>query len=133
MYARRDGFARFGQLFGRGRSPKDHDSRSAVGHQLERTHALGFIERNRLAVIGARRPPAISSFTGCPSPARRSHGSQEGEPNVCRLPPTARDAVRPFLQARGSPADSLRPGQTGRSWLGVKGSRVQIPPSRLVR
>ena len=34
---------------------------------------------------------------------------------------------------RGSPAGSVRPGQTGHSWLGVKGSRVQIPPSRLVR
>ena len=32
---------------------------------------------------------------------------------------------------RGSLADSPRPGQTGRSCLGVKGSRVQIPPSRL--
>jgi hypothetical protein len=40
------------------------------------------------------------------------------------------DAIRALSQVRGSPADSVRPGQTGRSCLGVKGSRVQIPPSR---
>jgi len=51
--------------------------------------------------------------------------------NAGRFPQTARDAFRALSQVRGSPADSLRSGQTGRSWLGVKGSRVQIPPSRL--
>ena len=51
--------------------------------------------------------------------------------NVCRFLQTDRDAFRAVLQVRGSPADSVRPGQTVRSWLGVKGSRVQIPPSRL--
>ena len=50
---------------------------------------------------------------------------------MCRLPQTHRDAFRALWQVRGSPADSLRPGRTVRSWLGVKGSRVQIPPSRL--
>jgi len=34
------------------------------------------------------------------------------------------------MQVRSSPSDSLRPAQTRCSWLGVKGSRVQIPPSR---
>jgi hypothetical protein len=51
--------------------------------------------------------------------------------NAGRLPQTDRDAFRALSQVRGSPADSVRPVQTGRSWLGVKGSRVQIPPSRL--
>ena len=48
-----------------------------------------------------------------------------------RFPQTACDTNRALSQVRGSPADSLRPSQTGRSCLGVKGSRVQIPPSRL--
>ena len=53
--------------------------------------------------------------------------------NAGRLVQTARAAFRALSQVRGSPADSVRPGQTVRSWLGVKGSRVQIPPSRLFR
>ncbi len=53
--------------------------------------------------------------------------------NAGRLAQTARDAFRALSQVRGSPADSVRPVQTGRSWLGAKGSRVQIPPSRLVK
>ena len=51
--------------------------------------------------------------------------------NAGRLVQTARAAFRALSQVRGSPADSVRPSQTGRSCLGVKGSRVQIPPSRL--
>ncbi len=53
--------------------------------------------------------------------------------NAGRLAQTARDAFRALSQVRGSPADSVRPVQTGRSWLGAKGSRVQIPPSRLLK
>ena len=63
--------------------------------------------------------------------------SQKLEPgtgaNAGRFPQTACDANRALSQVRGSPADSLGPGQMGRSCLGVKGSRAQIPPSRLVR
>jgi hypothetical protein len=53
--------------------------------------------------------------------------------NAGRLVQTPHDAVTAMSLVRGSPADFLGPGQTGRSCLGVKGSRVQIPPSRLVR
>jgi hypothetical protein len=35
--------------------------------------------------------------------------------NAGRLPQTDRDAFRAFLQVTGSPADSLRSGQTGHS------------------
>ena len=52
--------------------------------------------------------------------------------NAFRLTRTRRDSARAFLQVRGSPFDSLRPGQTPGSCLGVKGSRVQIPPSRRI-
>src|ERR1700761_1262343 len=47
--------------------------------------------------------------------------------NAGRLPQTDRDAVGALSQLAGSLADSLGPGQTGHSCLGVKGSRVQIP------
>jgi hypothetical protein len=51
--------------------------------------------------------------------------------NAGRLPQTGLDVIKALSQVRSSLADSLGPGQTGRSRLGVKGSRVQIPPSRL--
>jgi hypothetical protein len=35
--------------------------------------------------------------------------------NARRLPPTGRDALRALAQVRGSPTDSFRPSQTGRS------------------
>ena len=53
--------------------------------------------------------------------------------NVLRFLSTYRDACGTFLQVSGSPFDSLRPGQTPDSCLGVKGSPVQIRPSRLVK
>ena len=52
--------------------------------------------------------------------------------NALRLSSTDLDPAGPSLQVRGSPLDSLRPWQTPDSWLGVKGSRVQIRPSRLM-
>ena len=65
--------------------------------------------------------------------------SRRGEPqepirgaNAFRLPRTRRDSARALMQMRGSPSDSLRPGQTPDSCLGVKGSPVQIRPPRLV-
>jgi hypothetical protein len=53
--------------------------------------------------------------------------------NAGQLPQTCRDGVRALSLLAGPLADSHRPTQTGHSCLGVKGSRVQIPPSRLVR
>jgi hypothetical protein len=57
-----------------------------------------------------------------------------GEPltgaNALRLASIPRDLLRTFLQVRGSPSDSPRPGQMPDSCLGVKGSPVQIRPSR---
>jgi hypothetical protein len=52
--------------------------------------------------------------------------------NVLRLVPAHRDACGTSPQVRGSPFDPLRPGQTPDSCLGVKGSPVQIRPSRQV-
>ena len=52
---------------------------------------------------------------GCPSPARRSHGEPETGANAGRLTKTDRDAFRALLQVRGSPANSVRPVQTGHS------------------
>jgi hypothetical protein len=52
--------------------------------------------------------------------------------NALRLSSTDPDPAGPLLQVRGSLLDSLRPGQTPDSCLGVKGSPVQIRPSRLV-
>jgi len=49
-----------------------------------------------------------------------------------RSPPMSCDTPGVSLQVRGSPFDSLRPGQTPDSCLGVKGSPVQIRPSRRV-
>jgi hypothetical protein len=48
-----------------------------------------------------------------------------------RLPRIGCDGVRALTQLAGTLADFLGPSQTGWSCLGVKGSRVQIPPSRL--
>jgi hypothetical protein len=53
--------------------------------------------------------------------------------NAGRLPRTGRDAVRALSLLAGTLTDSRRPTQTGHSCLGVKESRAQIPPSRLVR
>jgi hypothetical protein len=57
-----------------------------------------------------------------------------GEPvmgaTASRLPQTYRDPSRAFLQLRGSPLDYPRLGRTQDSCLGVKGSPVQIRPSR---
>jgi hypothetical protein len=53
--------------------------------------------------------------------------------NALRSSSTDLDPAGPSLQVKGSPLDSLRPGQTPDSCLGVKGSPVQIRPSRLVR
>ena len=50
--------------------------------------------------------------------------------NVLRLPRTHHDPSGPNLQGGSSPPDFLRPGQTPDSCLGVKGSPVQIRPSR---
>jgi hypothetical protein len=59
-----------------------------------------------------------------------------GEPiagaNVLRFISTHRDACGKVPQVSGSPLDFLRPGQTPDSCLGIKGSPVQIRPSRLV-
>jgi hypothetical protein len=59
-----------------------------------------------------------------------------GEPalgaNVLRFASTRRDTRRTLPQVGGSPFDSLGSGQTPDSCLGVKGSPVQIRPSRLV-
>ncbi len=50
--------------------------------------------------------------------------------NAFRLPRTRRDSARALMQVRGSPSDSIRPGRTPDSCLGVKGSPVQIRPSQ---
>jgi len=50
--------------------------------------------------------------------------------NAFRLVPTHCDDFGRSPQVRSSPFDSLRPGQTPDSCLGVKGSPVQIRPSR---
>ncbi len=47
-------------------------------------------------------------------------GAQTGA-NARRVPQTAHDASRALSQVNGSSADSLGPGQTGRSCLGVRG------------
>jgi hypothetical protein len=52
--------------------------------------------------------------------------------NTLRFSCTDPDPAGPSLQVKGSPFDSLRPGPTPDSCLGVKGSPVQIRPSRLV-
>jgi len=51
--------------------------------------------------------------------------------NAIRFLAAHRDPSRRFLLVRGSTLDSLRPRQTPDSCLGVKGSPVQIRPSRL--
>jgi hypothetical protein len=48
------------------------------------------------------------------------------------LVPTHRDVRRTLPQVRGSPFDVVGLGQTPEPYLGVKGSPVQIRPSRLV-
>ncbi len=50
--------------------------------------------------------------------------------NVLRFASTRRDTCGMLPQVGGSPFDSLRPRQTPDSCLGVKGSPVQIRPSR---
>ncbi len=52
--------------------------------------------------------------------------------NVLRFVWTHRDTFGMSPRVRGSPLDFLGSGQTIASWLGVKGSPVQIRPSRLV-
>jgi len=52
--------------------------------------------------------------------------------NTLRFSSIDPDPARLSLQVRGSLLDSLRPEQTPDSCLGVKGSPVQIRPSRLV-
>jgi hypothetical protein len=49
-----------------------------------------------------------------------------------RFTSTDPDPAGPSPQVSGSPFDASRPGQTPDSCLGVKGSPVQIRPSRLV-
>jgi hypothetical protein len=82
------------------------------------------------SVSGSRWP--VPCAEGAPGPAPFSP-MEPREPRTGakagRLAQTVRDAVRALLQVRGSSADSLRPRQTGRSCLEVKGARVQIPPS----
>ena len=50
--------------------------------------------------------------------------------NVFRFVSTHRDVFGRSSQVRGSLFDSLGPGWTLISWLGAKGSPVQIRPSR---
>jgi len=50
--------------------------------------------------------------------------------NAIRFPSSHRDPSRLFLMVKGSPLDASRAGQTTDSCLGVKGSPVQIRPSR---
>jgi len=50
--------------------------------------------------------------------------------NALRFSSTYLDPAGPSRQVEGSPFDSPRPGRTPCSCLGVKGSPVQIPPSR---
>ncbi len=50
--------------------------------------------------------------------------------NVARFVSTHRDVCRALPQVSGSHFDSLRPRQTPVSCLGVRGSPVQIQPSR---
>jgi hypothetical protein len=52
--------------------------------------------------------------------------------NVVGSPSTHRDTFGTSPRVGGSPLDFLRPGQTIDSCLGVKGSPIQIRPSRLV-
>jgi hypothetical protein len=51
--------------------------------------------------------------------------------NTLRFTSADPDPARPSPQVKSSPLDSLRPRQTPDSCLGVKGSPVQIRPSRL--
>ena len=52
--------------------------------------------------------------------------------NTLRFPSTDPDPSGSSMQVKGSQFDSPRPGQTPDSCLGVKGSPVQIRPSRQV-
>ena len=56
-------------------------------------------------------------------PPQEDHPSREPGlgANAGLLPQTDRDAIRTLLQVRVSLADSLGPGQTGHSCLGVQG------------
>ena len=77
---------------------------------VEQAHAAAFAAE---ACRAAGRPdmgPARLPLFRPREPREPARGA-----NAFRLPPTHCDAVRPSFQLRGSPADSLRSGQTGRS------------------
>jgi len=83
------------------------------------SHEPGYTERTACSDESAFR------VTYCQS----SLGANTGA-NTLRFTPTDPDPAGPSLQVKGSPFDSLRPSQTPDSCLGVKGSPVQIRPSR---
>jgi hypothetical protein len=69
----------------------------------------------RLSISRAMESSLIFVDMGLPLSRPREPREPGTGANVCRLPRTDRDAFRAFLQVRGSPADSLRSGQTGHS------------------
>ena len=87
-------------------------------------------------IVGSRRravqEPAAGRKPGKPGAYdawSRNPGSQLREPLPCDCPGLAA-TPRGESAGGGSPPDSLRPAQTPDSCLGVKGSPVQIRPSR---
>ena len=89
-------------------------------------------------VTGMRNLPAPGSHQASRNPNNpgvydgwsRNPGSQLREPMPSDSPGLTA-TPRGESAGGGSPPDSLRPAQTPDSCLGVKGSLVQIPPSRL--
>jgi hypothetical protein len=69
----------------------------------------------------------------CASPAQEESREPIRGANTVKLARTGHDSARVILLVRGSPFDSIRPGQTHRTCLGVKGSQVQILSSRPTR
>jgi hypothetical protein len=74
--------------------------------------------------------PGLMMPWGSPLPPKWQLREPIRGANVFKLRPTGHDSARVMSLLRGSPFDSLRPRQTHRTCLGVKGSQVQILSSR---
>jgi hypothetical protein len=91
-------------------------TRLSRGGGFERTETLGICEGDDLVSARYHGTTVIDlDFHGLPLSRPREPREPDTGANVCRLPQTDRDDFRAFLQARGFPADSVRPIQTGYS------------------
>ena len=129
------------------RSPISTSSSGGRGRAASSTSSL---PRSRVVPTGTR-PMRPASDTAAPPPTNQATRSEQpgqmsrrsgpalsagtpGEPTVgattVRFTSTDPDSAGSLPQVSGSTLDSPRPGQTLDSCLGVKGSPVQIRPSR---